>query len=196
MVSVKDVPADAIIGRMATKLKSDDRIKPPEWAKYAKTGPQAQRKPEQKDWWYVRCASILRKTYVDGVIGVGRLSTWYGGRQNPGTSAEHHVDASTNVIRKCCQQLETAGLLKKEKAGRSLAPAGRKFVDGCVKELEGEGIGRPRRVEAAPAVAAAAEAKPRAGPKRAVRATKVEPAAKSAGAGGKRKAVKAEAGES
>ena len=82
MTTVYDVPADLLIKRVAEKLKS--MVKPPEWAKYVKTGVHKQRAPEQEDWWYIRLASILRRVYIDGPVGIERLRTYYGGRKRRG----------------------------------------------------------------------------------------------------------------
>ena len=135
MVSALDVPADVLIKKVAEKLKENDKIKPPKWSEFVKTGVHAERKPHEKDWWYTRCASLLRKTYVEGKVGVGKLKTWYGGRKNRGSKPEHHVDASGAVIRRALQQLESAGLIKKDKTGRVLTAGGQSLLHKAVLEI-------------------------------------------------------------
>ncbi len=136
MVSVYDVPAGELIERLAEKLKGMKEIQPPEWAKFVKTGPHAERPPQQRDWWYIRCASILRRVYVDGPVGVGRLRTWYGGRKNFGHAPEHHVDAGGAIIRKALQQLESAGLVQKAKnGGRTITSKGQSLLEKTASEL-------------------------------------------------------------
>jgi small subunit ribosomal protein S19e len=83
-MSVGEVPADALIKRLSEELKKLKELEPPVWARFAKTGPHKERPPEQSDWWYSRAASILRRLYIDGPVGVSRLRTYYGGRQNRG----------------------------------------------------------------------------------------------------------------
>jgi len=136
MVSAQDVPSQILIKKLAEKLKQNEKIKPPEWSEFVKTGAHVERKPTQKDWWYTRCASILRKTYIEGKVGVGKLKTWYGGRKNKGSNPEHHVDASSNIIRKALQQLESAGLVKKEKTGRKVSPTGQSLIHKTVLEIQ------------------------------------------------------------
>ena len=136
MVSAQDVPSQALIKKLAEKLKENEKIKPPEWSEFVKTGVHVERKPVQKDWWYTRCASILRKTYIERKVGVGKLKTWYGGRKNNGSKPEHHADASSNIIRKALQQLEAAGLVKKEKTGRKVSPAGQSLIHKAVLEIQ------------------------------------------------------------
>lgn len=135
MVSALDVPADELIAKLSEKLKKETTIKPPEWAVFVKTGAYAERRPHNPDWWYVRCASILRKLYIKENIGVGELRNWYGGRHGPGTRPEHHVKAGGNIIRKALQQLESVGYVKKEKIGRSLSPLGRSFLEKTTLEI-------------------------------------------------------------
>ena len=136
MVSALDVPAEELIKKVAEKLKQNDKIKPPEWSEFVKTGAHVERKPTDKDWWYVRCASLLRKTYIEGKVGVGKLKTWYGGRKNRGSRPEHHVDASGSVIRKALQQLESAGYIKKDKTGRVLTASGQSLLHKTVLEIK------------------------------------------------------------
>ncbi|MEM2587429.1 MAG: 40S ribosomal protein S19, partial [Candidatus Bathyarchaeia archaeon] len=85
-----DVPPSMLISRLARYLKDNvDAVEPPEWAPYVKTGVHAERAPQNPDWWYVRCASLLRKIYIMGPIGVERLRSEYGGRKRRGVRPEH-----------------------------------------------------------------------------------------------------------
>ena len=140
-----DVPADMLIKRLASYLKREvEAIRPPEWAMFVKTGPHAQRAPQDPDWWYVRCASLLRKLYMHGPIGVERLRGMYGGRKDRGHRPEHHVKAGGSIIRKALQQLEEAGFVMKVRdarghvIGRALTPAGRSLLDKIATEVKRE----------------------------------------------------------
>ena len=137
MATVKDVPAEPLIMRAAEELKKLESIKPPEWATYAKTGVHKERPPSQKDWWYIRSASVLRKLYLGDNLGVSKLRKQYGGRKNLGHRPEHKRPASGAVIRKVLQQLDAAGMVKTEKGkGRVLTPQGQSFLNRMVKELK------------------------------------------------------------
>ncbi len=137
MVTVYDVPADKLIQKTAEKLKEMD-IEVPEWADFVKTGVSRERRPEQDDWWYIRCASILRKIYIYGPVGVSRLRTAYGGRKNRGHEPEHFYKGSGNIIRKALQELEKLGLVEKTPEGRVVTPKGRSFLDNIAKEVRDE----------------------------------------------------------
>lgn len=211
MVSALEVPASELIAVVSEKLRKEGIVKPPRWAKFVKTGPHVKRKPhaEVEEWWYVRCASILRKIYSKGNIGVGKLKTWYGGRKRYGTSPEHHVDAGGSIIRKALQQLEFAGYIKKVKAGRELTPKGRSFLEKSALEIiktkpkkirkkvmkeKGEkvGIEKPESARPKPRPAKAPSRAPKKGTRK---KTGKEAGAKSSGTKSKREAGKPKAGK-
>ncbi len=137
MVTVYDVPAEALILKVAEKLKQNDKIVPPEWAEFVKTGVQAERAPVQADWWYTRAASILRKLYVKGPMGASKLAGEYGGFNDRGAKPNKAVKGSRNIVRKCLMQLQDAGLLEatQNKQGRKIAPAGQSLLDNAAKEV-------------------------------------------------------------
>src|SRR5437016_4496769 len=67
MPTAFEVPANELINRLAKHLKENvSEISPPSWSEYAKTGAHKERPPQDPDWWYARCASLLRKLYVNG----------------------------------------------------------------------------------------------------------------------------------
>ncbi|MDD2410861.1 MAG: 30S ribosomal protein S19e [Candidatus Methanomethylophilaceae archaeon] len=139
MVTVYDVPAEKLILKAAEKLKGNDKISPPEWAEYVKTGRHTEKAPMQEDWWYTRSASILRKLYVKGPMGSSRLAAEYGGFSDKGSMPNRAVKGSRNIARKCMMQLEAAGLLvSKDKQGRAISPAGQSLLDNAAKEVYDE----------------------------------------------------------
>jgi len=102
-----DVPASTLVKKLATALKEKDEIVPPQWTPYVKTGSHAIRRPENPEWWYIRCASLLRKIYLKGPIGIMRLRSDYGGRLDRGMRPEHARRGGGSIIRKALQQLES-----------------------------------------------------------------------------------------
>ncbi|MEM0089346.1 MAG: 30S ribosomal protein S19e [Archaeoglobaceae archaeon] len=135
-MSVFDVPAELLIQRTAEKLKN--AISPPEWANFVKTGVNRERSPEQKDWWFIRVASILRRIYIDGPVGIERLRTFYGGRKRRGVRLAHFAKGSGAIIRNALHQLEQLGYVAKTKEGRVVTPAGRAFLDKIASEIKEE----------------------------------------------------------
>jgi len=137
MTTVYDVPVDALIRRIADKIKEMD-FKPPDYVDFVKTGVHKERAPEQPDWWYLRTAAILRKIYTDGPVGVERLRVIYGGRKRRGVKRPKFRKGSGAIIRNILQQLEKNGFVRTEKHGRVVTPEGRTFLDKSAAELKRE----------------------------------------------------------
>ena len=129
-MSVRLVDPKRLIDQTARYLKEHELVKPPPWAPFVKTGVHKERPPTDPDWWYVRCASILRKLYLKGPLGVSRLRKLYGGRHRVGHGAPRFARGSGSIIRKALQQLEAAGLLEKQdRKGRVLSKKGRALLE-------------------------------------------------------------------
>jgi small subunit ribosomal protein S19e len=133
----QNVPADKLISAIAEYLKEEVReVSPPTWSLYSKTGIHVDRVPTQTDFWYIRCASLLRRLYIDGPVGTERLRSVYGGRTQKGMINEHFFKAGASAIRKPLQQLEGAGLVTKVgKDGRILTNKGISLVDRIAYKL-------------------------------------------------------------
>ncbi len=130
MVSVAELPADTIIQQLAAHLKEKEKeVKPPTWTIFAKTGAHLERVPNTADWWYIRCAALMRKIYLRGPIGVSRLTTSYGGSKQRGMAPNKFRRGSGAVLRKAMLQLQTAGLVSKGDRGRVLTAKGRSLMD-------------------------------------------------------------------
>ncbi|MGH2524966.1 MAG: 30S ribosomal protein S19e [Anaerolineales bacterium] len=136
MPTAYDVPADTLLKRLAEHLHRVPQVAAPEWASYVKTGSHAERPPQDRDWWYTRSASLVRKLYVHGPIGLADLESMYGGRKRVGYSPGRHRDGGGVAVRKGLQQLEAAGLVAKQGAhGRVLTPRGRSLLDRLATEI-------------------------------------------------------------
>ena len=89
MTTPYDVPASQFIEKLAKYLRENvDDVQPPAWASMVKTGTHVEKQPQNPNWWYIRSASILRKVYVHGPIGLERLRADYGGRKDFGVKPE------------------------------------------------------------------------------------------------------------
>lgn len=141
MATMYDVDAQDLILKAAEELKKIPEIKPPAWTPFVKTGMHKERPPVDSGWWYVRTASVLRKIYRLGPIGVSKLRIEYGGKKNRGVKTEHFYKGSGNILRKSLQQLEKAGFVKfAEKSvhkGRVITPKGRSFLDKLATRILG-----------------------------------------------------------
>ena len=133
MVTAYDVEANKLIDAVAEKLKS--AINKPDFVDVVKSGAHKDRPPEQEDFFFKRAASILRKSYIYGTLGVNRLRRAYGGRKNRGVKPEHKIKAGGKVIRVAFKELEKAGLLEKVENGRRITSKGVKLLDNTAKEV-------------------------------------------------------------
>ena len=137
MTTAYDVPAKELIDAVSKKLQKDGAIQPPEWGSYVRTGVSRENPPEDKDWWYTRCASILRKIYIKNAIGIERLKTEYGGKRDKGSKPYKARSGSGSITRHAVQQLEKAGYVGKVRGkGRILTPKGVSFLDHTAYDLK------------------------------------------------------------
>ena len=145
MVTIYDVPADALIEAVAARL--EDRIDEPEWVEFAKSGAGKELPPEQEDFWYVRSASLLRKVAQNEPIGIERLATEYGSKKRgsnryivrPG----ENEGGSRKLIRASLQALEDEGLVTTAAGeGRRLSDDGEAFLTEVATEVF-EDLDRP-----------------------------------------------------
>ncbi len=136
MTTVYDVPAKDLIDAVSKKLQKDATITPPDWSKFIRTSITSEHVPIQKDWWYTRCASILRKVYTHNYIGIERLRNEYGGKVDRGSKPYKARGGSGSLARDSLQQLEKAGYVNRIKGkGRGLTPKGRSFMDNTSREV-------------------------------------------------------------
>ncbi|MEM4254711.1 MAG: 40S ribosomal protein S19 [Candidatus Norongarragalinales archaeon] len=131
-MGVLDSTAQSVIGKAAEELKKISEIKPPEWAGLVKTSSHAERVPMQ-GFWFERCASLLYQVFKHGPVGTERLRNKYGGKTDHKVHRSHHRKAGGKMIRLALQQLEKAGLIKKDKAGRVITAKGKSVLDKSAK---------------------------------------------------------------
>src|SRR2546429_7704635 len=87
MTTAYDVPPVLLIERIKEKLQAEGKIKPPEWAAFARTGENTEKAPVQKDWRYRRVAAALRKVYLYGPGRAPRPPAEFGGSRGGGSPA-------------------------------------------------------------------------------------------------------------
>ena len=129
-MSIYTVEPSKLIHLIAEKLKEYPEIAPPEGSRFWKTAFFKELAPVEEDFWYIRCASLLRKINKFNEIGVNRLRKKYGGRNRKGSGLNHSAKASGKIIRVALQQLEKANLIEiTEKNGRKIAKEGHSLLE-------------------------------------------------------------------
>jgi len=129
-ITVKDVGAQDFIVAYAKFLKRSGKITLPKWVDIVKTGSQRQLAPYDPDWFFTRTASMARKIYLEGGIGIHGFRKIYGKAKNNGTKPSHFSKASGSVVRAAMKQLEALKVVEKDpKGGRKITTTGQRDLD-------------------------------------------------------------------
>jgi small subunit ribosomal protein S19e len=139
-ITLYDLEPGKFIAALAKRLEEQDMLdafEMPAWAYFVKTSAARARPPADSKWWTIRAASILRQLYINGVVGVEKLRTKYGGRKDRGMKPKEFRKGSGKIIRIILQQAEKAGLTEKVKdvrSGRRLTKKGKQMLDEVARQ--------------------------------------------------------------
>ncbi|MFO8018519.1 MAG: 40S ribosomal protein S19 [Promethearchaeia archaeon] len=130
-MSIYSVRPNLLINEMAEILKEYPEIEPPEGSQFWKTAYFKELAPiDSENFWYVRCASLLRKVKKFGPIGVNRLRKQYGGKTKDKRGLKHKAKGSGKIIRVGLQQLGDADLVELlPSQGRVCTPEGVSLIE-------------------------------------------------------------------
>jgi small subunit ribosomal protein S19e len=139
MATVYEVSPGELITAAAKDLKENVKLKKPLWAEYVKTGAHADRMPEDPDWWYHRAASVLRKVYINGPVGVQSLRVAYGSTKNRGVKPQAFYKAGGKNVRVILQEFDKLGftekVVTKGQCGRRVTSKGQSYLDKIASNL-------------------------------------------------------------
>lgn len=128
--TVKDVQPHEFVRAYAAHLKRTGKVEVPTWADLVKTGSMKELAPYDPDWYYIRAASVARKVYMKGGIGVGAFRRIYGGAKNNGSRPSHFRRGSGSIARHVLQQLESIGIVEQDpNGGRRITSDGQRDLD-------------------------------------------------------------------
>ena len=133
MANIFEADSQRLIDMAASKLKESGVIRP-EYILYTKTGPGKERVPASEDFFYFRCASVLRQVYVNGPIGISKLRTKYGSKRQHWVRRHHHYRSGGSIIKDAFDALEKKGYITTTKKGRVITSAGKSFLDKLSNE--------------------------------------------------------------
>ncbi len=130
-MSIYVVQPEKLVEAIAEKLREYPEISPPEGSEFWKTAFFKELAPQDSEkFWYIRCASLLRKIKKNGPIGVNKLRKFYGGKNRKGPGRSHSAKGSGKIIRVAMQQLENAKLVEMvEKEGRVVTAVGTSLLE-------------------------------------------------------------------
>ncbi|XP_059452615.1 small ribosomal subunit protein eS19x-like isoform X2 [Corylus avellana] len=119
--TVKDVSAHEFVKAYSAHLKRSGKMELPEWADIVKTAQFKEVAPYDPDWYYVRAASMARKIYLRGGLGVGSFRRIYGGSKRNGSCPPHFCKSSGAVARHILKQLTNIYIIDVEPNGLVLS---------------------------------------------------------------------------
>ncbi|KAL6076311.1 Protein component of the small (40S) ribosomal subunit [Balamuthia mandrillaris] len=129
-ITVKDVPPNEFVVAYAQHLKRTGKLQVPKWVDLVKTASYKELSPYDPDWYYIRAASMARKIYLRGGMGVGTFRKVYGGRKNNGTCPSHFAISSGSIARHILHELEKIRVVEKDpKGGRRITQQGQRDLD-------------------------------------------------------------------
>jgi small subunit ribosomal protein S19e len=134
MTTIYDVDGNMLVASVAKKLK-ESGIKKPAYVDIVKSSAGRERPPSDDNFWYMRCASILRTVYISGPIGISRLRTKYGSNQAHKRSRHHQKRSGGSMIKDAFDVLESHGYVKKNGEGRVITAKGKSLLDKTSSEI-------------------------------------------------------------
>ncbi|KAG6578553.1 40S ribosomal protein S19-3, partial [Cucurbita argyrosperma subsp. sororia] len=128
--TVKDVSPHEFVKAYAAHLKRSGKVELPPWTDIVKTARFKELAPYDPDWYYVRAASMARKIYLRGGLGVGAFKRIYGGSKRNGSRPPHFCESSGAIARHILQQLQEMNIVDVDpKGGRKITSSGRRDLD-------------------------------------------------------------------
>ncbi|KAF5468252.1 hypothetical protein F2P56_012418 [Juglans regia] len=128
--TVKDVSPHKFVKAYLAHLKRSDKMELPEWLDIVKTIRFKELAPYDPDWYFVRAASMARKIYLRGDLGVGSFQRIYGGSKRNGSHPPHFCKSSGVVARHILQLLQKMNIIDVDpKGGRRITSIGQQDLD-------------------------------------------------------------------
>ncbi|KAL0285486.1 UNVERIFIED_CONTAM: 40S ribosomal protein S19-3 [Sesamum calycinum] len=124
--TVKDVSPHEFVKAYAAHLKRSGKMELPEWTDIVKTGVLKELAPYDPDWYYIRAASMARKIYLRGGLGVGAFRRIYGGSKRNGSRPPHFLQCIAHIL----QQLQNMNIVEMDTTGgRKITSSGQRDLD-------------------------------------------------------------------
>ncbi|KAG6745875.1 hypothetical protein POTOM_050385 [Populus tomentosa] len=126
----KDISSHEFVKAYTAHLKCSVKVELPPWTDIVKTGTLKELAPYDPDWYYIRVASMARKIYLRGGLGVGAFKRIYGGIKRNGSRPPHFYKSSGSIARHILQQLQNMNIVDLDlKGGRKITSSGQRDLD-------------------------------------------------------------------
>ncbi|RZF37719.1 hypothetical protein LSTR_LSTR003130 [Laodelphax striatellus] len=136
-VTLKDVDQHKFVKAFSAFLKKSAKVKVPEWVDIVKNGKFKELAPYDQDWFFTRCAAIVRHIYFRSPVGVGAITKMFGGRKRNGVCPAHFCRSSSGVARRALQALEQMKLIEKDAVrGRRITTQGQRDLDRIAAQVK------------------------------------------------------------
>lgn len=137
-ITLKDVDQHKFVKAFSAFLKKTGKLDVPDWVDLVKSAKFKELAPYDPDWFYTRCAALLRHIYFRAPVGINTITKIFGGRKRNGVRPSHYCRSSGSVARKALQALENLKLIEKvpDNRGRRLTAQGRRDVDRIAAQIK------------------------------------------------------------
>lgn len=115
--SVRDISPNLFNSVYADFLKKSGRIETPSWINIVKTGISKKNPPNDRNWFFLKMASLARKFYLNQGKGVGNLKKKLGKKKRNGVRPSQKKKSSGKIIRFALQMLEKLKIISWNKKG-------------------------------------------------------------------------------
>ena len=128
--TMMDVPANKWIKTMAQHLKQSGKCFVPNCTELMKPSHANQLAPSNEDWYFYRCAAVLRRVYNRPGVGYTSLAKSFSMKKNNGSRPEKTIYAARGLLHWVCRSLEGVNLIAKGKqSGRVITKEGKRKAD-------------------------------------------------------------------
>ncbi|KAL6121819.1 hypothetical protein NUSPORA_01222 [Nucleospora cyclopteri] len=121
----------AIAGYLETQ-----QIEMPKNHELLKTGHGKQQSPQQKNWFYLRMASIARRAMCKDRLALKTLANRYGNRKDRGVKPHKFAQASKYVIQKAIDNFKLMGWFDFNGQESILTDEAKKILNEIIEKVE------------------------------------------------------------
>lgn len=124
------------IDALSDYLISSNKVKLPENYDILKTGYGREHAPEDRNWYYIRLASIVRKIILKGRVSHGKLAADYGNRKDRGVRPSKKTGAGKYLIDTALKNLESMGWINWSQGNDILTSSAKEILSEIIEKVK------------------------------------------------------------